>query len=83
MAPRSLKLQKDRRRTDFGLITIGFICADTRAEYLALKEKGVRFFSEPYEFRSKCGSFISAGLTERSARGARLNKISKETRLES
>jgi lactoylglutathione lyase len=41
----------DRRQADRGLIHIGFTSDDVRTDYARLKERGVRFFGEPVEFR--------------------------------
>lgn len=49
--PRGRSIPEDRTQADKGFIHIGFTSADARAEYRELKEQGVRFISEPVEFR--------------------------------
>jgi len=51
VAPRGRSIPKDRRQADLGLIHIGFSSDDARAEYRYLRERNVRFLSEPVEFR--------------------------------
>jgi len=49
--PRGKKLPSDHKQADHGLIHLGFTSTDARADYERLKEHGVKFFSEPIEFR--------------------------------
>ncbi len=49
--PRGRAITEDRTQADNGFIHIGFSSEDARAEYRELKQKGVRFMSEPVEFR--------------------------------
>ncbi len=49
--PRGKKIAQDYKQADQGLIHLGFTSTDVRADYQRLKNLGVRFFSEPVEFR--------------------------------
>ena len=51
VVPRGREIPRDRRQADLGFIHVGFSSEDARAEYRYLEEKGVRFLSEPVEFR--------------------------------
>ena len=50
-SPRGREIPADRRQCDHGLIHVGFTSTDTRADYRRLESAGVRFLSEPVEFR--------------------------------
>lgn len=49
--PRGKPLSSERKQADHGLIHIGFASNDVRSDHARLKDKGVRFFGEPVEFR--------------------------------
>jgi len=49
--PAGRKLPNDFRQADHGFVHLGFCSDDVRADYRRLKEGGVRFVSEPVEFR--------------------------------
>ena len=49
--PRGKKIPQDHKQADWGLIHLGFISTDVCGDYQRLKDHGVRFFSEPVEFR--------------------------------
>ena len=49
--PRGKSIPENTRQADLGYIHIGFTTTDMKADYARLKERGVRFFNEPVEFR--------------------------------
>lgn len=49
--PRGRKIPQGHKQADRGLIHLGFTSTDARADYLRLKQMGVKTFSEPIEFR--------------------------------
>ncbi len=49
--PRGKPISSDRTQADHGLIHLGLTSTDARADYARLKEHGVKFLSEPIEFR--------------------------------
>ncbi len=49
--PRGEKIPENHRQADNGFIHAGFRSSDVREDYKKLKEAGVRFISEPVEFR--------------------------------
>ncbi|MCP4405059.1 MAG: hypothetical protein GY801_48130 [bacterium] len=49
--PRGRALPADWKQADRGLIHLGLTSNDARADYKRLQKQGVRFFSEPIEFR--------------------------------
>ncbi len=49
--PSGKKIPQDHKQADQGLIHLGFTSTDVRGDYQRLKKQGVRFFSEPIEFR--------------------------------
>ena len=50
-SPQGKPIPEDRRQCDHGLIHVGFSSTDARADYRRLTAAGVRFVSEPVEFR--------------------------------
>ena len=51
MEPQGKKIPFDQRQADNGFIHAGFRSSDVRQDYLKMKSQGVRFISEPVEFR--------------------------------
>ncbi len=51
LEPRGKPVPAGQRQADLGYIHAGFSSSDVREDYARLKEKGVRFYSEPVEFR--------------------------------
>ena len=49
--PKGNPIPVDRKQADIGIIHMGLTSSDARADYKRLKEHGVRFVSEPVEFR--------------------------------
>jgi len=49
--PRGRSIPGDFIQADNGFIHIGFQSTDVKKDYLTLKEKGVKFFNKPVEFR--------------------------------
>lgn len=49
--PRGRPLARERTQADHGFSHLGFVSTDARSDYTALKEAGVEFFREPFEFR--------------------------------
>jgi catechol 2,3-dioxygenase-like lactoylglutathione lyase family enzyme len=49
--PRGKKISPDHKQADHGLIHLGLVSDDVRADYARLTAKGVRFFGAPLEFR--------------------------------
>lgn len=49
--PRGKELPSDHKQADHGLIHLGFTSTDARADYARLQEHGVKFLSQPIEFR--------------------------------
>ena len=59
--PKGRAIPEDRRQADQGFTHIGFASTDARGDYLKLKELGVKFFSEPIEFRPGVWLFYFCG----------------------
>ncbi len=51
LSPEGRPIPSDYRQADKGYIHMGLTSDDARADYRRLQEHGVRFFSEPVEFR--------------------------------
>lgn len=51
IVPRGKKIAKNHRQADQGFIHAGFTSTNVRDDYKTMKENGVRFVSEPVEFR--------------------------------
>ena len=51
IVPRGKKISKNHRQADLGFIHAGFTSTNVRDDYRRMKENGVRFVSEPVEFR--------------------------------
>ena len=51
IVPRGKKIPKNHRQADLGFIHAGFTSTNVRDDYRRMKENGVRFVSEPVEFR--------------------------------
>lgn len=51
LTPTGRPLPSDASQADNGFTHVGLTSTDARADYAVLKEKGVRFYSEPVEFR--------------------------------
>lgn len=49
--PRGRPIPSDGTQADNGLTHLGFTSEDIRADYKKLKAQGVRFYSEPIEYR--------------------------------
>ena len=49
--PNGKLIPLDRIQADKGIVHLGFRSSDVREDYRKLKDAGVRFFSEPVEFR--------------------------------
>ena len=49
--PRGKEIPADHKQADLGYIHFGVSSTDARADYQRLKEYGIKFFSEPIEFR--------------------------------
>jgi catechol 2,3-dioxygenase-like lactoylglutathione lyase family enzyme len=49
--PRGKPLPEGRPQSDHGFIHVGFQSTDVRGDYQRLSEQGIRFISEPIEFR--------------------------------
>lgn len=50
-APQGTAIPADWKQADRGLIHLGLASDDARSDYKRLQEQGVKFFSEPIEFR--------------------------------
>jgi catechol 2,3-dioxygenase-like lactoylglutathione lyase family enzyme len=51
IAPRGKKISKNHSQADLGFIHAGFTSTNVRDDFRRMKENGVRFISEPVEFR--------------------------------
>jgi len=51
LAPRGKAISSDRTQADNGLTHLGFASRDIHSDYKKLKEHGVKFYSEPIEYR--------------------------------
>ena len=51
LEPRGKKIPSDHCQADNGLTHLGFTSNDILSDYKKLKEKGVKFYSEPIEYR--------------------------------
>ena len=51
ITPRGKPIPIDHRQADNGFIHMGFTSTDARTDYRFLKEHGVKFLSDPVEFR--------------------------------
>jgi catechol 2,3-dioxygenase-like lactoylglutathione lyase family enzyme len=51
IVPQGEKIPKDHKQADLGFIHAGFTSTNVRSDYLQMKENGVRFVSDPVEFR--------------------------------
>jgi len=51
IVPKGNKISKDHKQADLGFIHAGFTSTDARDDYRKMKDNGVRFISEPVEFR--------------------------------
>ena len=49
--PRGRPPRPDRSQADLGLTHLGFASADIQADYQRLRQKGVKFYSSPIEYR--------------------------------
>jgi catechol 2,3-dioxygenase-like lactoylglutathione lyase family enzyme len=49
--PEGKAIPADRKQADIGFSHIGFSSSDVRRDYRILRDAGVKFFSEPVEFR--------------------------------
>jgi len=49
--PRGRPIRKDSKQADLGFIHMGITTRNLRKDYNYLKEKGVKFFGDPVEFR--------------------------------
>lgn len=49
--PRGNPVPKERTQADHGFSHLGFVSTDALSDYAVLKEAGVEFIREPYEFR--------------------------------
>ncbi len=49
--PTGKPIPSDRRQADHGLIHVGFTSTDARADWKRLSDAGVRFLSDPVEYR--------------------------------
>lgn len=49
--PPGKEIPPDHKQADHGFTHLGFTSTDARADYERLKKQGIRFFSEPIEFR--------------------------------
>ncbi len=49
--PKGKSISSDHKQADKGLIHFGFTSTDARSDYKRLKGHGVRFLSDPIEFR--------------------------------
>jgi catechol 2,3-dioxygenase-like lactoylglutathione lyase family enzyme len=52
LAPRGHKISSTVTQADNGLTHVGFASSDIHADYKKLKGHGVKFYSEPIEYRS-------------------------------
>ena len=59
--PRGKQITADRKQADIGLIHLGLSSTDARADYRRLEKAGIRFFSEPIEFRPDVWLFYFYG----------------------
>jgi catechol 2,3-dioxygenase-like lactoylglutathione lyase family enzyme len=51
ITPRGKPIPIDHRQADNGFIHMGFTSTDARADYRFLRDNGVKFLSDPVEFR--------------------------------
>jgi len=51
ITPRGKPIPIDHRQADNGFIHMGFTSTDARSDYRVLRENGVKFLSDPVEFR--------------------------------
>ena len=51
LIPKGKKIPKNHKQADLGFIHLGFKSLNVREDYKKMKENGVRFISEPVEFR--------------------------------
>jgi glyoxylase I family protein len=51
VVPRGKRIPKNYKQADLGLIHVGFTSTNVRDDCRRMKENGVRFISEPVEFR--------------------------------
>ncbi|MBD3346391.1 MAG: hypothetical protein GF401_15165 [Chitinivibrionales bacterium] len=49
--PEGIPIPPERKQADKGWIHLGLTSTDVRADYAALRDKGIEFISEPVEFR--------------------------------
>jgi catechol 2,3-dioxygenase-like lactoylglutathione lyase family enzyme len=59
--PQGKRIPPDHKQADNGLIHLGLASTDARTDYEKLKEYGVKFLSEPIEFRSGVWIFYFYG----------------------
>lgn len=51
LSPRGAKIFPNRSQADNGFTHLGFISKNIHADYARLKKQGVKFYSEPIEYR--------------------------------
>lgn len=51
LSPRGERIPPDRTQADNGLTHLGFSSKDIHADYKRLQEQGVKFYSEPIQYR--------------------------------
>ncbi|MBD3306838.1 hypothetical protein GF339_10450 [candidate division KSB3 bacterium] len=59
--PRGKPIPPDHKQADHGFTHVGFTSTDAKADYERLKAHGVKFFSEPIEFRPDVWIFYFYG----------------------
>ncbi len=59
--PLGKEISSEHKQADHGFIHLGFTSSDARADYERLKKQGIKFFSEPIEFRPDVWIFYFYG----------------------
>jgi catechol 2,3-dioxygenase-like lactoylglutathione lyase family enzyme len=59
--PRGKAISSEHKQADHGFTHLGFTSSNARADYERLKKHGIKFFSEPIEFRPDVWIFYFYG----------------------